>query len=454
MCNTKHIFHLLAMTMLLVVAACTSEDDFQVQQPGNSAGQTTCRMVLNATVAGYGSATRAGDVHEWKDGDLLYIRFASGSDVVTGAAVYSSAGDDWTLDCSGTLATGKGQKCEIYYFENATPTGNTSVNLTVHSAIYECSDGSYIYNGKELYVAGTLLPKTGRVRFVAGGEQSLTVGGISHYTSFDLGSKEYTSSSAPMTLSTTLQGEECSTGYVYGFYADATERQIRLRSLDTIYSRIFPLSMLNAGQSGYIAVPTEENDEGWEIPTFSGTLNGHEYVDLGLPSGTLWATCNVGATTPEEYGNYYAWGETETKSDYNRDNCVTYGKDMYNISGSAQYDAARVEWGGTWSMPDRFQLNELCNKNNCTWEWITQNGVNGYKVTGKNCNSIFLPAAGRSVGTSLNDLGTKAYYWSSSPYEGFSIYADAYYLCFYSGYHSTTHYDVRYYGFSVRPVSK
>ncbi len=80
-----------------------------------------------------------------------------------------------------------------------------------------------------------------------------------------------------------------------------------------------------------------------------GKPEGHEYVDLGL--SVKWATCNVGATKPEEYGNYYAWGETATKSEYTEDNSLTYGKQMRDISGNAQYDAATANWGGTWRMP-------------------------------------------------------------------------------------------------------
>ena len=79
----------------------------------------------------------------------------------------------------------------------------------------------------------------------------------------------------------------------------------------------------------------------------TGTISGHDYVDLGLPSGLKWGTCNVGATTPEDYGNYYAWGETTTKSEYSEENSLTYKRDMDDISCNATYDAARANWGGT-----------------------------------------------------------------------------------------------------------
>ena len=179
----------------------------------------------------------------------------------------------------------------------------------------------------------------------------------------------------------------------------------------------------------------------------TGTENGHEWVDLGLPSGLKWATCNVGASSPEKSGNYYAWGETKPKDEYTQANSLTYGKQMDDISGNAQYDAATANWGGDWRMPTYTEMTELNNK--CTWEWTKQNGVKGYKVTGPNGNSIFLPAVGYFYGTTFygGSCGF-SYYWGSTPFSGTS---SAYGLKFDSGSHNTDH-NHRYNGYSVRPV--
>ena len=133
---------------------------------------------------------------------------------------------------------------------------------------------------------------------------------------------------------------------------------------------------------------TNVDDIEFEVKSF--TTDSFIGVDLGLPSGLKWATYNVGATTPEDYGNYYAWGETATKSEYTKQNSVTYRRQIYDISGNAQYDAARANWGSTWRMPTKAEIEELLI--DCAWTRTTQNGVNGYRVTGPNDNSIFLPA--------------------------------------------------------------
>jgi len=176
----------------------------------------------------------------------------------------------------------------------------------------------------------------------------------------------------------------------------------------------------------------------------TGSLNGHDWVDLGLPSGTKWATCNVGASTPTAYGNYYAWGETTTKETYNS-STYTYSGNPTTLPSSA--DAATANWGTGWRMPTYDELNEL--KNNCTVTWTTQNGVNGRLFTGPNGNSIFLPAAGYRLDSELNDAGSYGYYWSSSLYTGNPD--DAWYLYFTSGSYRMYD-DYRYFGQSVRAV--
>ena len=197
--------------------------------------------------------------------------------------------------------------------------------------------------------------------------------------------------------------------------------------------------------------------------TFEDAMLVGSAVDLGLPSGTLWADINVGAQKPEDTGNYYGWGETVTHDsyswevytlwDYDNDQWISWGEDSLDFANS-DADVAHVQWGGEWRTPSKAQFEEL--KENCTWSLTTQNGMKGYLVTGKNDNSIFMPFNG--VFTSEQQfVGSLGNYWSSTrvdrweyqylgcalflspdsdPTEGVDIDATAY----------------RYYGYGVRPV--
>ena len=187
----------------------------------------------------------------------------------------------------------------------------------------------------------------------------------------------------------------------------------------------------------------------------------YEAVDLGL--SVKWAAHNVGATTPEEYGGYYAWGETEEKDNYDWSTykwCNGSSDTMTKYCTSSsdgtvdnktvldpEDDVAHVKWGGNWRMPTKAEQDEL--RNNCTWTWTTQKGVNGYKVTGPNGNSIFLPAAGYRSGTGVNNRGSYGFYWSSSLRSNNS--GNAYYLSFDSG-NFYWNLGGRCPGHSVRPV--
>ena len=163
----------------------------------------------------------------------------------------------------------------------------------------------------------------------------------------------------------------------------------------------------------------------------TGTLNDHDWVDLDLPSGTLWATCNIGASNPEDYGNYYAWGEIRTKAFYNLDNYhhAKGNNGLTKYCSESEYDAdygyngfiddltilqtcddaATANWGTGWRMPTEKEWEELLQ--NTTSKWATQNGVRGKLFTAKNGETLFLPAAGRHE-DELVTVGSLGFYWS------------------------------------------
>ena len=206
--------------------------------------------------------------------------------------------------------------------------------------------------------------------------------------------------------------------------------------------------------------PDSDDDDNTTVTPDTPTTDSRA-IDLGL--SVKWASCNVGATAPEEYGGYYAWGETGEKSDYDLDTykyCNGSFTSMTKYCTSSVYgtvdnkttlepadDVATVKWGGSWRMPTDEEQQELIN--NCTWTWTTLNGVNCYRVTGPNGNSIFLPAAGYRYGTGVFNQGSYGHYWSSSLNS--SVSYGAYGLIFDSSFYDWDN-DLRYFARTVRPV--
>ena len=307
-----------------------------------------------------------------------------------------------------------------------------------------------IYNEKRLALAALMLSMSGT---------ALAQSMIENYLVYDVNHEVgATVADADAVVSRVVETVSVDPQLVDATVLNALMSQItsKLDKLESIEKRLSTLESKSCtcccgGESG-------ENDT-QEYP-----FNGHDYVDLGLPSGLLWATYNIGANSPEEYGDYFAWGETEPKSDYSWStykwcNGTSVSQTKYCTDSSygivdnktvldSDDDAACANWGGNWRMPTEEELHELETK--CTWTWTSQSGVNGYKVVGPNENSIFLPAAGWRHNSDLYDVGLRSYYWSSSLLTTYSIYAYSLF-CSKSSSRYTSNY-FRYEGYSVRPV--
>ncbi len=189
----------------------------------------------------------------------------------------------------------------------------------------------------------------------------------------------------------------------------------------------------------------------------SGRINGHEYVDLGL--SVKWATCNVGAGRPSEYGDYFAWGETHTKSLYTDATSEIYEKELGCICGNPLYDAARASWNGTWRLPKREEIIELVTK--CTLDFAERydpfcvmkmpDEYYGYKVTGPNGNSIFFPATGYFRNGRVVRAGSFGNYWCGEQHKDHTFLA---YMLGFDGSHFRGLFISTSYGQPIRPVSE
>lgn len=221
--------------------------------------------------------------------------------------------------------------------------------------------------------------------------------------------------------------------------------------------------------------PSIDDDETIVGGNASGNIVGlhqnHQWVDMGLPSGTKWATCNLGASSPEDYGSYFSWGETQPKETYswktyrfqNRLGWLGSVKGLSKYNTSVKYgdidglttldpsdDPARAQWGGSWRLPTQSEILELLDTDFCTWARTRQGNRNGYRVTSKkNGNSIFLPAAGRHL-SSLLFPGTYGYYWSS---DICNSVPDGAYMLYLEDNNTSCIYEERCFGQSIRPVT-
>lgn len=233
--------------------------------------------------------------------------------------------------------------------------------------------------------------------------------------------------------------------------------------------RLFPLLLLCA--CVLTSCDSDDDGDGDSISNPAENeyvINGHKFIDLGLPSGLLWADCNVGAASPEDSGYYYAWGETEPKQDgdyswekykFNENNRVSkYNTFDAKVTLEAMDDVATMKWGKVCHIPTVTEIMEL--KNNCNWTWADSKG-GGYVVTGPNGKSIFLPAAGAHCARStlssseFDYKGIRGHYWSSSLYSDSYSYAaqplyfwdDVSLICVGGG-------NFRFWGYSIRPVAR
>lgn len=411
--------------------------------------------------------TRSGVSEEWKDGDVLYLRFQTDESYIQGKAVYNINTNNWTVTYTGDLPIEKECPLQVWYFDGETYEESDYVNLSAETSPYCDNDGFYLYNNdKELTCVACLKPASGRVRFVGNSGTKITIEGL---CTFAYNTKDGILSYRPTTSIGLTVLPTGSTPYIYVTQNDSEEELCISDSQNDFCMTMDETFLKNNGSSGYINIPSSSKHDGWDM------FEHHDYIDLGLPSGTLWATCNVGATNPEDFGNYYAWGEIETKNSYEyinykwgvnvRDKYTKYvcngefGWNYFTDNKSKlepEDDVAHVLWHRGWHMPDAEQFQELID--NCKWNYTTINNIYVHVGTSKlNGNEIIFPAAslfGNYQYVLPGEIAYSGYYWtcdlggSSSENNGRScdfFVADA-------GSRSSVAIRNRHLGLTVRPV--
>ena len=241
-------------------------------------------------------------------------------------------------------------------------------------------------------------------------------------------------------------GEVVSTGNSHSVYITPQANKIRID-----FETLFPVTIsfqeygiTQLKKEGYYRVVLDNATTGYSGKETKKEVV-HEYVDLGL--SVKWATTNIGAQNPNNFGDYYSWGETETKDYFLDDNCLTYKKKIGNNGGNPEFDVARYLWGDHWRLPTKEECEELCEK--CEWKPVRQKSkIQGYLITGKNGNSIFLPTAGSHDGVMAVYEENTCAYWTSSQMENNNNCA--YFL--YNNGHPAISFLPRYCGLSIRAV--
>lgn len=261
---------------LTALTACSSSDDLSSKTQADKDGLHTITMKLVGGCEQYDAKgqSRAADGPSvgWADGAKLYLQFSNGDKLVSGNATYSKATDAWTVSYYGSLATDASATCQAYYFDNTTAGNGEVVQLSANSAIYEAANGAYVFDGENLTVRANLKPKTGRMRFTSTKSDELVLVGITHYASYDPATNTFFTSVAP--VNATVDETSGYTPYIYGYFTDEESPSLGLVENDSeAYTMACPSTMYQAGESGYLDVPTVASHNGWATG-LNFTVNG------------------------------------------------------------------------------------------------------------------------------------------------------------------------------------
>lgn len=421
--------YILGLFLLSLVVSCSSdlENENIDLKKEEMVGEKTVSMNFNCTKADFDvdlkSTTRATASGEWENGDIVYLLFSCDKGSVPGKAVYNSSTKGWTVTYEGTLTRDKELKLQAYYFDGEAVETDGVVTLQPTTGVYRDLEGSYVYpTGDEINAAAHLVPATGRIKFKGKAPDGLSIKGISYYTSINTSSFGLSSAKNELFF-------EVKDGWSEYIYGEIIKNQyISIGNGKYEYTMHENYINMALGKSGYIQIPQSDSYNGWNR---TNNPSWHDYVDLGLPSGLLWATCNIGANTPEEYGDYFAWGEVigflGGKTNFLEDNYKYMSSGMLtkycvesrvgSVDNVTQLeltdDAANYNWKGKWKMPTKEDYEELIS--NCTVSFTTFNGVAGFLLTANNNNTIFFPSSGSRIGEKVSQTGDiVAWYWSAT----------------------------------------
>lgn len=240
------------------LTACSSQDDLSYDKDDQTANQpSSCKLRLNVSRSQYADEALTRSASEWENGDKIYLTFTAENVKSHGEAVYNDG--IWTVDYYGSLAQGEANTCTAVYFDKPLFDNGSVVTINENTGIYEDLEGTYTMEGDELTVTANLRPKTGRIRFAGQTDEVLTVNGITHYTSYDASTGKYSTTSGSVKTYVATD----STPYIYGYMSE-DNRRLNLVTTESAYTRMIPEGIFNAGESGYMDIPSPSSHKGWQ----------------------------------------------------------------------------------------------------------------------------------------------------------------------------------------------
>lgn len=371
-------------TILLVAVSCNKEI---ADTTDPKLEKHTCEMKLIGSLVNYdGPETRAdANTTTWADGSVIYLRMNSPLGSTTGEAVYNANKDVWTISYYGSLYEGVSNSCTALYLEDKVSYENSLFTMDEGTAIYEDLEGSYIYDGGDLVVTANLKPKTGRIRFSGETGSIIKIYGVTHYTTYDIGTNIYTTSAEPFKLTV---GSDGYTPYFYGYFTDIEEPNVKVWiDAKEAYTRFCSKNIFNQGQSGIMTLPTANSHNGW-ADGLHFNANGAPFKMIAVEGGTFMMG------DPESSSEYYTAhnvtltgyciGETEvTAFLYERLNDPTCIITKPNQPSTKYY----------WSKHEGEKIVDMLNKiipsyfdlpTEAQWEFAARGGMksNGYIYSG------------------------------------------------------------------------
>lgn len=412
----KRKFNILPYFALMALLVACTGPELEVSGT-DEAGKKVCPMTFNCDVNGFDNVLLKAPARvntstgTWEEGDQVYISFYDGNTIIPGEATYSET-NGWQVSYDGFLPNGTGLTCAVHYFENAIASNISVVKIGPETAIYAALDGQYNYNGKTITVTATLTPKTGRIRFTGTPDTMIRFMGITCYSTFSPAVNTFSTTGS---LTTTV-GADGSTPYIYGYYSNA-ENTIGMVGSDWAFTRDFPANSLDAGASGYAAIPTESSHNDWRRGLYI-KVNGVEYRMLPVTG----------------YSNgFFLLGETEVTEEF-------YHAVMSVTTSSSQLPMSNISYDNVTAFNSKLRELTYWNFGLPTldeWQFAAKGGneSQGYTYAGSDDPDAV-------AWYSLNSGGKKHNVKSKAPNElGFydmsgnveewtsSYYSSSYYCC-------------------------